>query len=373
MTQSTIEPPKRADLDRHANAEAEPRTGLWCDKVGLRLWARLLIGAAAIAGTIALSGELTRADVYLYGTLAAWALIACSLNLVVGYAGQLNLSSGAFLALGAYIGVLGTGRYDWPGWKSLLIAGLIALGVSLVLGLIIFRARGLHFALLTAGVSIIGYNLVLLWKDKTGGAAGISSAGPIEEGGIARPFVLGPIELSEEVHYLRAMVMVLVVMLIATTVLVRRKMGLSWQATRDDEVLAASVGVKVARSKRSAFATSSVLISLVGVLYGHWLGFVSPGSFDFATAAFEPLAMVIIGGAGTLVGPVIGALVVVGLPELFDGLEDYSTLVYAALLLIVVMVAPRGVVGVAESGGRRLRHGRSTSLSRDKADKEAER
>ncbi|MDT0202720.1 branched-chain amino acid ABC transporter permease [Nocardioides sp. AE5] len=369
MTQSTSHAPKHSAPEVRSGADTVPSTGIWRDKFGLRLWVRLVIAALVVVATISLSGGLNSHDTYLYGTLAAWALIASSLNLVVGYAGQLNLSSGAFLALGAYIGVLGTGRYDWPGWKSLLIAGLIALAFSLLLGLVIFRARGLHFALITAGISIIGYNVALLWKEKTGGAAGISSAGPIEEGGIARPFVLGPIELSQEVHYLRAMVVVLVVMLLATSVLVRRKLGLSWQATRDDEVLAASVGVRVARSKRTAFAASSVLISLVGVLYGHWLGFITPGSFDFATAAFEPLAMVIIGGAGTLLGPMVGALVVVGFPELFNGLKDYSTLVYAALLLLVVMVAPKGVVGVVESTWRRVRRGKRPS----EQEKETER
>ncbi len=369
MTESTAQLGKHMAPDAIVGKEGVPSTGIWRDKFGLRLWVRLAIAVLVVLVTVALSGGLDSHDTYLFGTLAAWALIASSLNLVVGYAGQLNLSSGAFLALGAYVGVLGTGRYDWPGWKSLLIAGLIALGLSLLLGLVIFRARGLHFALMTAGISIIGYNVALLWKEKTGGAAGISSAGPIEEGGIARPFVIGPIELSEETHYLRAMVVVLVVMLLITSVLIRRKLGLSWQATRDDEVLAASVGVRVARSKRSAFVTSSVLISLVGVLYGHWLGFITPGSFDFSTAAFEPLAMVIIGGAGTLLGPVVGALVVVGFPELFNGLKDYSTLVYAALLLLVVMVAPKGVVGVVESGWRRMRRGKD----RAEQDKETQR
>lgn len=327
-----------------------PRTAFWQDKHGLALPARITMAVLAIAVAAVLTQNLDSHATYVTSAIVAAALVASSLNLIMGYAGQLNLSAGAFLALGSYLGVLGTGQWGWSGLQSLAVAGGAALAISGLLGLVIFRTRGLHFALVTAGLSIVVYNIALAWKSQTGGAAGISSAGSLEEGGLERPFTLGPIDLSAGADYLFAMTVVLVAIMLATTVLTRRKIGLSWQATRDDEVLAASVGVKVGAAKRSAFTISSVLIAMIGVLYGNWLGYITPDSFDFTVASFEPLAMVVIGGAGTIAGPLIGAGVIAGIPEAFTDLEDYSTLIYASVLLLVVLAAPKGVMGLVHRG-----------------------
>lgn len=351
--------------DRPGRDVTVPRKPRWRDKHGLALPVRVTLAVVAVLVAAASIGGLDRHTTYVLSAILAAALIASSLNLVVGYAGQLNLSAGAFLALGAYIGVAGTGRWEWSGLQSLAVTAVAAAVISGLLGLVIFRTKGLHFALVTAGLSIIAYNVVMAWKSQTGGAAGLSSAGPIEEGGIARPFTLGPIELSSGSDYLLAMVVVLVAVMFATTVVARRKTGLSWQAVRDDEVLAASVGVRVGRAKRTAFVSSSVLISLIGVLYGHWLGYITPSTFDFSVASFEPLAMVVIGGAGTVAGPLIGAVIIAGIPEAFRGLDDYSTLIYAVVLLVVVMVAPKGVMGVARTTFDRLRKSMSARRSRD--------
>jgi branched-chain amino acid transport system permease protein len=276
------------------------------------------------------------------------------LNIVVGYAGQLSLSNGGFLALGAYLGVLGTGRWEWPGLLTFAVAGVSAFVVSLLLSTVIFRARGLHFALLTTGISLIAYNVLVVWRPVTGGVAGLSTAGPVEEGGIVRPLDLGVVEVGSEQDYFIAMLVALVLLLLATTLLRRRKTGLSWQAIRDDEVLAASVGVRVDGGKRAAYVTSSVLVTVVGVVFGHWLGYVTPDTFGFAEASFAPLAMVIIGGRGTVLGPVVGALVVAGTPEYSRGLEDVSVLAYGVILLLVVLVAPKGIVGLLSGGYERI-------------------
>ncbi|MGU3586567.1 branched-chain amino acid ABC transporter permease [Rhodococcus sp. C26F] len=326
--------------------ESIPGKSVWRDKHGLALPLRIGIAVAAVILAGVLIGGLDKHTTYVLSAVLAAALVASSLNLVVGYTGQLNLSAGAFLALGAYIGVIGTGRLDWSGLQSLAVTAGVALAISGLLGLVIFRTKGLHFALITAGLSIIAYNVVLAWKSQTGGAAGLSSAGPVEEGGIARPFTLGPIELSDGSDYLFAMIVVLVLIMLGTTVVTRRKTGLSWQAVRDDEVLAASVGVQVGNAKKTAFIASSVLIAMIGVLYGHWLGYITPGSFDFTVASFEPLAMVVIGGSGTIAGPLIGAAIIAGVPEASRELDNYSTLIYAVVLLFVVLVAPKGIMGV---------------------------
>jgi ABC-type branched-subunit amino acid transport system permease subunit len=312
---------------------------------GLPLVWRLAVAAVLLVTGWVLAPSLSSHQLYVGTAIIAWALVASSLNIVVGYAGQLNLAQGGFLALGAYVGVLGTGRWDWNGLLTLAVAAGIAFVVASLLGRIIFRAKGLHFALLTTGISIVVYNVLIAWSSLTGGAAGISTAGPLEEGGTIKPLTVGGLELRTAEDYFRVMFVCLVLLVLAVTIVRRRKTGLSWQAIRDNEVLGASVGVDVAKGKRTAFVTSSVLAALIGVMFGHWLGYITPGSFDFAKASFEPLAMVIIGGAGTLLGPILGAIIVIGLPEVFVDLEDYSTFVYGIVLLIVVMVAPKGIVG----------------------------
>jgi len=333
------------------------------DAHGLGIVGRTLLAVAAFAAVAGLSLLLTERWNYTLTSIATAALWAVCLNIVVGYTGQLNLSLGAFLALGAYIGTLATGTWGWPGIAVLLVVIAAAIAISFLLSLVMFRARGLHFALLTAGLSLVTANVLVTWTDVTGGSAGISTGGPITAGGLPKPLEIGPIVLSETRDYLLGTVFLVCFVLWLTTLLLRRREGAGWIAVREDEWLAASVGIKVANRKRVAFILCSTLAAVAGVLYAHWIGYMTPGMFGFANASFDPLAMVVLGGAGTVAGPLVGAVVVAGLPELFRGFEDVSILVYGLALLAVIMASPRGVTGVAEwirdrVGGRLARRRR---------------
>ncbi|PBC36018.1 hypothetical protein CJ178_31875 [Rhodococcus sp. ACPA4] len=319
------------------------------ERRGTPLSVRLGVAMAVVVGGVLVAPNLSNHELYIGTTILVWALVASSLNISVGYAGQLNLAQGGFLALGAYIGVLGTGQWGWPGLLTLAVAAGSAGAIAAILGLFIFRAKGLHFALLTTGITIVVYNVLIAWSSVTGGAAGISTAGPIEDGGRIAPLTLLGLSIHTAEEWFLVMLIGLVLLVLALTFVNRHKQGLSWQAIRDNETLSASVGIDVAKGKRRAFVASAVLASLVGVLFGHWLGFITPGSFNFAEASFEPLAMVIIGGAGTLLGPIVGAIIVVGSPEIFRDLDSVSTLVYGAVLLLVVMLAPKGIVGLGKN------------------------
>ncbi|MEQ3552665.1 branched-chain amino acid ABC transporter permease [Pseudonocardia nematodicida] len=308
--------------------------------------------------------ELRNSTVHLITEISIWACVAVSLHLVVGYAGQLSLASGAFLALGAYIGARATGFWGWPGLLTIAVAAVVAALLALLIALVIFRARGLYFALLTAGISLVAHGVIVNWSSVTGGAGGMSTGGPLADGGLPGALTLGPVAIESADDYLVAAVGFLAVLVLGLSVLMRRRVGESWKAIREDDVLAASVGVDVVRQKQAVFVLSSVLITLSGVLYAHWIGFVSPESFTFAHAAFEPIAMIMIGGLGTVAGPIVGAAVVAGLPEMLRDAEHYSVLVYGVLLLAVVMVAPRGIVGLVTTGlaavRRRLRRGENS-------------
>lgn len=325
------------------------RYGWLRDEFGLTFPVRTVLAVVAVVVGWLLAGNASSGDLFMLTTIVVWALVASSLNIILGFVGQLSLASGFFFAFGAYVGVLGTGRWEWPGWLSLVVAVLGSALLAAVLGLVIFRTKALYFALITSGISLIAYELSFTWSDLTGGAAGISTAGPVELGGFVKPFDLGVVSLATPEEYFRFGLVALVLLVLALSVVLRRREGASWRAVREDDALAASVGINVVRRKRVAFIVSSTLIGAVGVFYGHWAGYITPDSFTFADAAFAPLAMVVIGGAGTLAGPVIGAVVVAGFPEMFRDLRDYSILVYGAILLTMMMIAPRGVVGLAKS------------------------
>lgn len=332
------------------------------DEKGLSLWARLAMVAAAWILSVVAASVLDSTAIYVGTSIAIWAILASGLNVSVGYAGQLNLANGAFFALGAYWSVLGTRHYEWTALPVFAVAILSAVIISAIISLLVLRARGLYFALLTAGISIVVDSVLILWSSVTGGSTGLSLAGA----DFKNPdldFVI--FKLSEPQHYFVAAIWVLTLIVFAITVCSRRGVLFVWTAVRDDEELAASVGIRATAARRSAFIFSSAVAAIAGVLFAHWVGYVSPGTFAFAVASVMPLAMIIIGGSGTMMGPIIGAVIVMGAPEVSRQLESYAVLVFGALLLLVILLAPGGVVGSVRDGlgslQERRKHGRQVN------------
>lgn len=325
------------------------------DDVGLRWWLRAVIAAGVVGTAIVVAPAMDERWVYTVTTVAIAATLASSLNFTMGLTGQLNLSLGAFMCFGAYLGALGSGHWSWSSEAVLLVAAAGSFVAATALSLVIFRAKGLHFALMTAGLSLVAYGVLVNWTSVTGGTAGISTGGPLIDGGLPKPLEIGPVSLDDTRAYMIGALILMVAVTWLTTVLIRSDEGRRWMAVRDDQVLSASVGIDIAARKRRAFVLTSVIASLTGVLYAHWLGYVTPSSFTFAHASFDPLAMVMIGGGGTVAGPLVGALVVAGVPEVFRDLAEYSILLYGTVLLVVVLLAPRGLVGLLHAATRWVR------------------
>lgn len=317
---------------------------------GLALPMRTFLAVAVVVAAWALTTVMPEGLAFTVTIIATATVWASCLNIVVGFTGQLNLSLGAFLALGAYLGTLATGYWGIPG--PMMVVGVVAVGAALaaLLSLVVFRAKGLQFALLTAGLSLVTYSVLITWSDVTGGSAGLSTGGPITTGGIPKPLDLGFVSLSTTKEYLVATVALLCFILWLTTLLLRTREGAGWIAVREDETLSASLGIRVRNRKRVAFILCSTFATLAGILYAHWVGYITPTAFSFTSASFDPLAMVVIGGTGTVAGPILGAVVVSGLPRLVRDLQDYSILIYGLVLLIVVIAAPKGLLGLVKSG-----------------------
>ncbi len=255
-------------------------------------------------------------------------LLALSLNLVMGYAGQLNLGQSAFFGIGAYVSTLLIKSYGWSFW----LAALAAVGAAGLLGLALaafaVRLRGHYLAIASLGFAVITYQVLVNWEKVTQGVRGIYG-------------ILPPVPNTTALFYLVAAIAVLVYALLDN--LVRSPIGETLRAIREDEVSAASLGVNGALWKAFAFGLGAAIAGLAGVFYPGLVGTLVPDAFNIVES-FTMMAMVIVGGMGTMIGPVVGAVVLTFLPELLRGFGELRLMIYGIALTLVVLFMPGGMV-----------------------------
>ena len=266
-----------------------------------------------------------------------YSLLSVSLNIVLGYAGQLALGHAALFGIGAYTAALitagGNGLLFWPGFVA---AGLVTGLSGLLIGIPTLRLKGHYLALATLGFGEIMRHIFFNWREVTHGMDGIS--------GIPAPsFGLFKIETDKSFFYLA--LAVLAIVMIATIRLERSKYGRSLAAIRDAELAAGTAGVDVSRLKIIAFVISATIAGLAGSLYAHLSSYISPDVFVFDVTA-QILSMVLIGGIGTTWGPVLGAVVLTFLPELLRVSKAYYQLIYGAGIVAMVIFLPIGLMGL---------------------------
>jgi branched-chain amino acid transport system permease protein len=275
-------------------------------------------------------------------------LMGLGLNIVVGFAGLLDLGYVAFYAIGAYtLGILTTseavGLLHISFWLAAPIALVIAVAAGVILGLPILRLRGDYLAIVTLGFGEIIRILVLSdWlKPLLGGSEGIQR--------IAKP-MLGNfiLENQQELYYL-----ILVGILLAGFISIRLKdshLGRSWMALREDEDVAEAMGINKVTTKLLAFAMGALFSGLGGALFATKIGSVYPQSFSFIVS-INILSLIIIGGMGSIPGVFVGGLALVGLPLLLSQFADFRYLVYGAVLVVMMLMKPEGL---APEARRRL-------------------
>jgi branched-chain amino acid transport system permease protein len=265
-----------------------------------------------------------------------FAILALSLNLLLGYAGLLSLGHAAFFGIGAYASALLALRLAWPFAAGFVAAVAVAGGSGYLTGRLAIRLRGAYFVLVTlsfAGVvSLVSVN----WMDLTNGPLGLPGVPPAGLLGFA-------FATKRAVYYLVLAVAAAAYLLCAR--LVRSRIGRALIALRENEPLAASVGVDGTRYLALATALSAALAGAAGSLYAHYTRFVSPEVFLFSYT-LTMVVMVLAGGKGTLVGPVVGAVVFTVLPEVLRELVawQWQMLLYGTFLLLTVSLLPQGVV-----------------------------
>jgi branched-chain amino acid transport system permease protein len=284
-------------------------------------------------------------------------LLALGLDFILGYAGQLNLGHSAFYGLGAYVSTLLIVRLGVPFWAA-FAAGVAFSGIAgMFLSLFAVRLRGHYLAIASLGFAVIVHQILLNWISLTQGPLGIYGIAPPPPLAIPGLPVIDFRNLAA-FFYLVSGFTLLVYLLLDQ--LVRSPVGETLTAIREDEVSAASLGINGAAWKVFAFAVGAAVGGAAGCFYASFVGTLVPDAF-FVTEAFNILAMVIVGGMGTLIGPVFGAILLTLLPEALRGIGDLRLVVYGAALTFVVLFLPGGLAQAARIVQEKLRFGRPSS------------
>lgn len=301
----------------------------------LLLWAQTDIGGDW-------SSEF-RKPLYLANVMMLYMLVAIGLNILSGYAGAASIGHIALFGIGAYTQAILTTEHGWNHWPAVLAGACMAMLVALPVGLILLRLSGWYFSVVTLLLVVVVYDLWVQQKDLTGGGAGLF--------GMAMPSIGGH-ELGMKEH-LYLLTGVNVAVFLALRYLVdRSRWGRALIAVRDVEPAARAVGTHPFMVRESALAISAFLAGLAGAMFPPLPGAINPESFPIIDSIFF-LLVVLAGGMGTVAGPVVGTVVLYSLPQLLaeqEGLRKYSFLVYGAVLLLLVIFLPEGIVG----GIRRL-------------------
>jgi branched-chain amino acid transport system permease protein len=261
------------------------------------------------------------------------AIVVCGLNVIVGYAGQISLGHAAFFGIGAYSAAMLATKAGLSFWAALPLVIAISAFIGLLLGLPSLRVREDFLAITTIGINFI-VEAVFLYIPFFGGALGI--------GGIPRIVLFGM--KLKGLAFLYLCLFFLLVVLGVCWWFTRCWAGLACFALREEEAAAASMGISPVRFKLLAFVIGTGIAGLGGALYAHYIRFVSATDFSFPVSVLL-LSMVVLGGMGTLWGPVLGALILGALPEVFRPLVNYRFLFYMVLLLLIIRFQPAGLLG----------------------------
>ena len=300
------------------------------------------IGVLAVA--ILVAAAIVTADgyqVYVISLVGLTAMVGIGINILLGLTGQISLGHAGFYAIGAYVGAILTTTHEWSFWAALPIAGVVAGLAGMLLAIPALRVRGPYLAMVTIAFGFVIEQGAAEWKEVTGGWNGIMF--------IPLPEAFGYTFIERDVALLVALLTFASVALFAR--LNASAWGKAMRAVRDSELASRSLGLDPVMIRTAAFTLSAAITGVAGAIFASITQFISPESFPFLQSILF-LLVAIIGGIGTVLGPVVGALVVVLLPEFLSALAEYRLLFVGVLLLVVLVATPRGVVGEIE---RRLR------------------
>jgi len=272
-------------------------------------------------------------------------IIAISLNLIAGYTGILSIAHAAFYGVGAYVAALLAVNYGTPFLLNLIAAMIVAGAVAAVVAFPSLRIHDDYLVIATFGFQMILFSIFNNWVSLTRGPLGIP--------GIPQPKIFGMAIASHVGFLILTGLLVLAVYLFARR-LVNSPFGRVLKAIREDEIFAQALGKNVIRYKILVFVIGGALAAIAGTLYAHYVTFIDPTSFTILESIFM-ISIVLVGGAGSLTGSIVGAVVLIVIPEMlrFLGMPNaiaanMRQIIYGALLVVMMMFRPKGLVGEYE-------------------------
>jgi branched-chain amino acid transport system permease protein len=266
-----------------------------------------------------------------------YVMLGLGLNIVVGLAGLLDLGYVAFYAVGAYAYALLNQHFGLGFWTVLPLGGLLGAVCGVLLGFPVLRLRGDYLAIVTLGFGEIIRLVLENWGDFTHGPSGIAN--------IPRPGLFGmDLSIHDAAIYIYYIVfgMVLVTIFVVNR-LKNSRIGRAWLALKEDEIACQAMGIDKAKTKLTAFALGSTWAGFAGVIFAAKTTFINPACFTFLESALI-LSIVVLGGMGSITGVIVGALVIVVLPESLRDFPQFRMLLFGAILVLMMIFRPQGFI-----------------------------
>jgi len=297
-----------------------------------KLTGRLPIILASFAVAFALPAVLGNYDLHVFMLGLLTAILAFSLNFTLGYIGLPNFGHGALFGFGAYTSAIVTIKLGFPFGASLVSAMVVAGLVGLVIGYITLQLRGAYFCMVTIAIGQVFMLLSTNFIPLTGGAMGLA--------GVVSPSFFG---LGGRESLWSLAIILLAVMIWLTWMFEKSVVGRAWIAIRESETLSRSLGINSFRYALLAYVVGSIFAGAAGSLYSHYVGFVDPTIFAFSWSSMTVVA-VAMGGRGTILGPLVGGMLVTLLPEYFRVAAMWRLPMFGFVLILIIAFIPDGLV-----------------------------
>lgn len=293
----------------------------------------LVVAILAVIFFLILTGD--GYQLYIIALVGLTAIVGIGLNVLLGMTGQISLGHVGFYAIGAYSVAILTAKFGWNFWVALPAAGLIAGGAGVLLAIPALRVRGPYLAMVTIAFGFVVEQSAAEFSGLTGGWNGIS--------GIPMPRAFGVVFSEREIAFFVLALTAISLWLFSR--LSRSPWGKAMRAVRDSEIASQSIGLNLILIRTTAFGVSAIAAGLAGGVFAAMSDFISPESFPFFQSILF-LLVVMVGGTDRVLGPLIGAVIVVLLPEILSSLAEYRLLFVGILLFVVLRLAPGGFVGL---------------------------
>jgi branched-chain amino acid transport system permease protein len=279
--------------------------------------------------------------IHLVSVALILAIGALSMDLIMGFTGQCSLAQGGFFGIGAYAYSIAVLKFNCNVWVAFALGSILTAGIGCLIGILSLRTRGPYFAIVTLVFNVLISIVIENWDEVTGGAMGLTGIK-----GLQHTLPLGkvsPLFSLENISYYLSAFFLLAMLLIMHR-LVKSFLGKSMIAVRENEDFAEAIGINTLGIKILSFTLSTFIAGVGGILYVSTLGFLGPESAHYHMG-FDFLSFMIVGGQGTLIGPLIGTFILQAVPTFLQTLPEYRLFIFGFLLIFMIIFLPTGFMG----------------------------